>query len=441
MRILFLMVLVSCAPQVEESMTQGPPTIDQRVESILASNGGKDLFILPESDDFENIPQDPNNPLNKSKVELGKNLYHETAIAISPKNEALKYTYSCASCHFAEAGFTSGNAQGIGEGGIGDGIDRVANPLLANNLIDIQPIKSPTILNTAYFVNNLWNGQFGAGGHNEGLDHLFTEGTPKEVNNLGFEGVETQAIAGLGVHGLISNDDVLVDSWISNNEEYIELFKKSFSKTEEKEITKVSIGLAIAAFERTVLANKAPFQRYLKGDKSALSEEEKKGLLLFFGKAQCIQCHNGPNLSDGNFYAIGLSDLDENREAIITDPNNTAKNGRESFTGDSKDLFKFKTPQLYNLKDQATFGHGSSFTSIDQVIRYKNKIRFPQNRNLTFSDLSFFDRELGLNEEEISQLRLFLVKSLYDPNLDRYVPDSTISQLPFPNNDSAISLD
>src|SRR5215471_18852623 len=79
-------------------------------------------LILPQSDHYDSIPQDPRNPLNPAKVELGKLLFHETRLGGAPKFSEGLYTYSCATCHHAEAGFQSGLAQPLGEGGFGFGI-------------------------------------------------------------------------------------------------------------------------------------------------------------------------------------------------------------------------------------------------------------------------------------------------------------------------------
>lgn len=160
---------------------------------------------------------------------------------------------------------------------------------------------------------------------------------------------------------------------------------------------------------------------------------------MFFGKVNCVECHNGPALSDNNFYAIGFEDIDTNPDAIITNPDFKEVLGRASFTGDAEDNFKFKTPTLYNLKDHATLGHGSSFNSIKEVITYKNDINV-QNSMLNFTDLSYFQHKLYLSDSEIGDLSHFVEKSLYDSNLERYVPDETISKLPFPNNDRGIDI-
>lgn len=125
---------------------------DEELAELIdrASEGqGKAFFQLPDSDDFNNIPQDPNNPLSKEKVALGKLLYHETGLGLNPENNISMGNFSCASCHFASAGFQAGRVQGIGEGGIGFGLNgegRIKGSLYTEDMIDVQPIRSPSAL-------------------------------------------------------------------------------------------------------------------------------------------------------------------------------------------------------------------------------------------------------------------------------------------------------
>ena len=117
--------------------------------------------------------------LPQNKVALGKLIYHETGITegdIAPSEG----TFSCATCHNAQNGFKSGIRQGIGEGGIGFDHRRVIEG--QEDVVDVQPVTSPTVLNTAYQEVMLWNGQFGneiGGVVNVGIDpdRHFTEGT------------------------------------------------------------------------------------------------------------------------------------------------------------------------------------------------------------------------------------------------------------------------
>lgn len=410
---------------------------DSLLRQALNSNGGLNDFVLPESSQFDLIPQDPKNPITKEKVALGGFLFHETALSIDAKEPGNKKTFSCASCHHAAAGFQAGTFQGIGEGGVGFGLrgeGRTPASLLID--VDVQPVRSPSAMNGAYQPNQLWNGQFGATHLNKGTESNWVEGTPIATNKLGFEGLETQAIAGMSVHRLNINEEILKMGAYRN------LFDVVFPEVPVQErYTKFTAGLAIAAYERTLLSNKAPFQEYLRGNLDALSEQEKQGAILFFGKAQCVSCHSGPALNSMQFAAIGMGDLVDCPEPTVkTKTNDPANLGRGGFTKNPEDNFKFKVPQLYNLKDSPFYGHGSSFRSVKDVLVYKNKA-IRENNNVPESQLDERFKPLHLSLDEINALEAFLVNGLYDPKLKRFVPQSLPSGLCYPNADIQSRID
>ncbi len=101
------------------------PSLHGQLRSLLATQapfGGLTFYRLPDSDQLHKIPQDPKNRLTADKVRLGQLLYHETALAVNNVYESAVETYSCASCHFAQAGFQANLPQGIAEGGSGFGV-------------------------------------------------------------------------------------------------------------------------------------------------------------------------------------------------------------------------------------------------------------------------------------------------------------------------------
>ncbi|HFC00581.1 MAG TPA: cytochrome-c peroxidase [Phaeodactylibacter sp.] len=399
-----------------------------------ASNGvGVDYYKLPTGEDLSQIPQDPNNPLTEAKVKLGKLLYHETGLAINPMKEISRGTYSCASCHFASAGFQAGRFQGISEGGVGFGVNgegRQKGALYAGGEIDVQPLRTPTSMNGAYQKNNLWNGQFGATGINEGTEALWTAGTPKETNLLGYEGLETQAIAGLKVHRMGANEEFL--SLYPIYKTYIDEAFPDVDSTER--YTRTTMGLAVGAYERTLLSSKAPFQEWLRGDNAAMSDTEKKGAILFFGKAKCANCHNGPALSSMEFYAYGMKDLNTCPEEVFQADNAGANLGRGGFTNVAADNYKFKVPQLYNLADSPFYGHGASLRSLREVVMYKNN-GVAENAAVPASQLAADFVPLNLTNEEVDAITAFMEKSLRDPDLGRYQPESVPSGNCIPVND------
>lgn len=401
------------------------------------SNGaGLSYFIMPESNQFDLIPQDPLNPLNSAKVQLGKLLFHEAGVGLHAKlPEEGAMTYTCASCHHAAAGFQAGRAQGIGEGGVGFGIRgeaREPNPAYPHDSLDIQPIRTPTAMNGAWQELMLWNGQFGAVGANEGTEDRWAMGTPIFNNFFGHHGLETQAIAGMTVHRQFLDENVC-----ETYPMYEDLFDLAFPEWPvSTRYTNRTAGLAMAAYERTMISNKAPWQEYLKGNTSALSESEKRGAVVFFGKAECSSCHTGPAMNSMSFHGYGMNDL--NGPGIINGA--TDDKGRGGFTANPEDNYKFKTPQLYNLTDSPFLGHGSSFRSVREVVEYKNN-GIPQNPNVPESQLAEQFRPLGLTEQEITDLVNFIENALYDPYLSRYEPQTLPSGFCFPNNDVMSQID
>jgi cytochrome c peroxidase len=427
-----VILFFSCAPDNDlyEVISQEEPLKEQ----IMSVANISELLLAENS--FSTLPSDPKNPITEEKVALGKLLFHETGIALAPKKEKGNKTYSCASCHHVKAGFQSGMKQGIGEGGFGFGligeirkIDTDYDP----SMIDVQPIRTPTILNAAYQDVMLWNGQFGATKTNAGTEAEWAAGTPKETNTLGFEGVETQAIAGLGVHRL------LIDPEMIANGPYKRLFDSAFPQIPlEERYSKLNAGLAIAAYERTVVASEAPFQKWLRGESNAMDDDEKKGAMIFYGKGKCYTCHSGPGMNGMSFHTLGMNDL--SGSDIHLEPNMNDKLGRGAFTNNPDDNFAFKTPTLYNLKGLRFLGHGGSFSSVKEIIEYKNKA-VAENTDVPEENLDAEFIPLGLTDAEIIQLTNFVEISLYDANLGRFVPESLPTGACFPNADEQSRAD
>ncbi len=426
--------LAACQPELApEPAYLRLSALDRQLDSVLSPSAGglgRSGYRLPEAGDYLRIPQDPQNPLTRSKVELGKLLFHEPAMGIVPKDPAQRHTYSCASCHLFQLGFQAGRRQGIGEGGQGFGSlgeGRKSLPGFPAHLIDVQQIRAPSVLHVAYQENMLWNGQFGAGGANVGTEDRWLATNPTVHNHLGLSGIETQAIAGLETHRLA------VDAYLLDTLGYRAWFDEAFfNQPEAARGTDFNAAMAIAAYERTLLADQAPWQRWLRGEETAMTDRQKEGALLFFGKAGCDACHTGPALNSNSFHALGMEDL--TGPGILGVPNDKIALGRGDFAGDESLNFAFKTPQLYNLRGVDALGHGGTFSSVREVIAYKNAA-IPQKTTLEARQLSPQFQPLGLTEAEIFAITAFIEDALYDPNLDRYVPSSLPSGFCFPNND------
>ncbi len=407
--------------------------IDYRLTTAIeriSGNGDLDYYIFPDSENYSALPnQDPANPVTREKVELGRLLFFETGLAQIPLSSNCYETYSCSSCHLPTAGFLPGRIQGIADGAGGYGYNgefRYIRTGYTEEDLDAQGTRPMNPMNSGYSTNTLWSGAFGATGVNIGTEEHWTG--LAEVNHTGYMGLEAQNIEAFSLHRLDINDHVLDDY------AYRELFDKAFPDFEEnKRYSATTTSFALGAFLRSFLANKAPFQDWLKGDSEALTIDQKEGAMLFFGKARCYSCHSGPAFNSMNFHALGTPDMYESG-GLNTGADDPRNLGRGMFTGQEEDMHKFKVPQLYNLKDYAMYFHGSSKTSLREVIDFKMKAQ-SENPHVIDNRLSSLFYPVELTEEEISQLIDFLSNGLYDPHTKRYVPESLPSGNCFPNND------
>lgn len=409
--------------------------LDQLLNASLvraSANNQADHFILPESDDFANIPQDSHNPLTKEKVALGKMLFFETGIGLSPSKEAGKKTYSCSSCHVPSAGFRPGGIQGIADGGIGFGNNGENRSKLAayrDHEMDVQGVRALSVLNVAFVENTTWNGRFGSTGVNVGTEDRWVEEGGLHLNEEGLASLETQNIEGLEIHRMEITEEVL-DVY-----GYRTYFDQAFADdTPDERYSKRNAAFAISAYLRTLLSNQAPFQEYLKGNKDAMTEQEKRGALVFFTDAKCYHCHKDKNLGANEFYALGVNDLYQTGQAFNTSAEDETNLGRGNFTGNPEDNHKFKIPQLYNLGDAPFFFHGSSKKTLNEVVHYFND-GIPENPNVPAEQVARQFKPLNLTSAQIEDLTVFLETGLRDPNLNRYVPEAVLSGNCFPNND------
>jgi cytochrome c peroxidase len=114
-----------------------------------------------------------------------------------------------------------------------------------------------------------------------------------------------------------------------------------------------------------------------------LTDQQKRGLILFIGKASCSQCHNGPNFTDNKFHSLGaLPGEDQNRDM-----------GHFAVSRNPADRFAFKTPSLRSATQQSHFMHNGSFTSLPQVIAFYNDGGGPGPKSTLLFPLHLTDAE------------------------------------------------
>jgi cytochrome c peroxidase len=438
MKNLNILTLISLALFVAcESDTFDREQLDLDLMNVInreSPTGNLSYFILAQSDHLAALPQDPKNPLTPEKVELGSFLFFETGMGIVPQNENGMQSYSCGSCHVPAADFKPGRRQGIGEGGFGFGYkgeSRVKHSAYVEEQMDVQGIRPLNVLNVAYSAENtLWNGSFGSTAANADLSDIwgvFDKAT--ELNHLGYHGLETQNIEGLRVHRMLMTKE------LADELGYTSRFDAAFPDLPvEERYSNLAVSLAISAYLRTLTTTEAPFQKWLKGDMAAMSNEEKRGAMVFFNEGNCNTCHTSPAFSAVKFFALGVNNLD-NLVTFKEGPELAKKNlGRGGFTGREADMFKFKVPTLYNLQGTPFYFHGSSKQSIEEVVEYFDKA-IPENPNVPATQIASEFRPLGLSERQKADLVAFLKFGLQDPSVTRLAPSALPSGNCFPNAD------
>lgn len=408
------------------------------VETLNSTSrtGSYQSYIMPASNDFANLPnQDPKNPVTEAKVALGKMLFFETGLGLEPKYPVSKEAYSCSSCHIPARGFTAGRFQGIADGALGFGLSgegRHKNPQYTGDDVDAQGARPLAVINTTYITNALWAGTFGSFNVNEGTEGVWHQDSLVEINFKGLMGLEANNARALIVHRQVINKQV------TDSLGYTAMFDAAFPEIPESErYTRQTGAFAIAAYFRTILTNEAPFQLWLKGDTDAMTDQQKRGALVFFDKAGCVSCHNSPSLNSNPhlFFSLGVKNHYQTGYSVFRTNRYDKRNfGRGGFTGNEEDMHKFKVPQLYNLKDFGFYFHGASKTSIREVVEYFNN-GVPENRDIPITQVSPLFRPLHLTQDEMDDLVEFLENGLHDPNLVRYAPEQVMSGNCFPNND------
>lgn len=429
-----LAYLISCEREVANELDLDTPLrdmLDQR--SVTGSYSG---YIMPESDDYANLPnQDPKNPVTPAKVALGKMLFFETGLGLENKYPSSKQTYSCSSCHIPNRGFTAGRFQGIADGGVGfgqHGEGREKSTLYFGDEVDAQGARPLPTINTTYVSNALWAGSFGSFNVNEGTESVWHQDTLIAINFEQLMGLEANNARALAVHRQVINKAV------TDSLGYTAMFDAAFPDIpKNSRYSRKTGAFALAAYFRTILTNRAPFQRWLRGENIAMTAQQKKGAVVFFGKAGCYNCHNTPSLNafPHRFFALGVKNLYQSKYKVFaTSPSDKRNIGRGGFTGRPEDMHKYKVPQLYNLRDVGFYFHGSSKTSLREVVEYFNA-GIPENPDVPATQVSSLFRPLHLSKQEVDDLTEFLENGLFDPNLERYAPSKTQSGRCFPNSD------
>ncbi|MFN7133019.1 MAG: cytochrome-c peroxidase [Myxococcales bacterium] len=262
---------------------------------------------------FDRLPKEfasKENPITEAKVELGRTLYFDPRLS---KN----HDVSCNSCHdLATFGvdnkkFSEGHRKQLG----------------GRN--------SPTVYNAGDHVAQFWDGR---------ADTLEAQAKGPITNPV----------------EMAAPSEAHVVATLKSIPGYVKLFRKAFPK-EKDPVTFDNVARAIGAFERR-LVTPSRFDRYLAGDRKALTAEEKAGLATFL-EVGCTTCHNGVAIGGNSFQKLGLVEPYPDESDL----------GRFDHTKDDEDRMKFRVPTLRNVAKTGPWFHNGSKESLDDVIRTMGK--------------------------------------------------------------------
>ncbi len=326
------------------------------------------------------IPAD--NPQTPEKIELGRMLFFDPRLGGDAST-------ACSSCHNQEQGW-----------GFSDDLSRGYPGT-------VHWRNSQTVINSAYYGKLFWVGAASS----------LERQAPSAAKG---------AVAGNG-----END--VMEARLAFIPEYREAFRSVFGDEWPK------IGnawRAIASFERTLVQTDTPLDRYLRGEEEALSEQQLRGKALFEGKANCIECHNGPMATDERYYNIGVPPAprwEEDALAQITFRyEQYAKGVTEELyrfikddaglyyrTKQKEDMGKFRTPSLRYTLYTAPYMHNGALWDLTEVVEFYNN---GGGENEFGHNLSPLIRPLGLNDDEIEDLVAFL-EAFSGPEIRMTVPE------------------
>ena len=289
------------------------------------------------------IPFPADNPYSDAKARVGGMLFFDPRLSVAG-------TMSCATCHNPALSWQDGLRVGVGH-------DEKA-----------LPRSTPTIIDLAWADLLMWDGRK--------------------------DGLEDQASGPISTAAEMGGSVEKAVATVASLAGYRSAFGAAFGADD---VTFARIAQAIATFERTLVSNKAPFDRWVDGDAAAIGDDAKRGFAVFNGKGNCAACHSTWRFTDDAFHDIGLPSLDPGRASQVPDEPSLEH--------------AFKTPTLRNVEQRGPYMHdGSVETLRGVVVHYDTGF-------LDRPSLSPDMRRLHLSDGEVNDLLAFMhtLTSVDDP--------------------------
>ena len=315
---------------------------------------------------------------NPDQAKLGQLLFFDPILS-GNRNIA------CATCHHPTLGTGDGLSLGIGEGGDGLGTKRTPGEG-ADRIRKRIPRNAPALWNLgAREVEVLFHdGRLSVSDiYDNGFDNPAQEWLPEGLNSI----LAAQALFPMTSQFEMAGDpdenhvagaayDRIDAVWpivakrVRNVPEYAHLFTEAFDDVNDPlDITITHVVNAIAAFEGTEFrSHDSAFDAFLEGDEGVLTPDQRAGLDLFYGKANCASCHSGPLLTDHRFHALMLPHFGPGKtrqwDPIVRDV------GRMGASDRLEDAYRFRTPSLRNVALTAPYGHNGAYATLEAMLRH-----------------------------------------------------------------------
>jgi cytochrome c peroxidase len=417
--------------------------VDQQLSAVLAQHGFTGNIE-------STLEARLGRPVSKKLAKIGQDLFFDTLLGLNDDN-------SCSGCHSPTAGFGDTQSIAIGvenNGAVGPDRDGPRNQR-----------RTPSIINTAFYPTLMWNSRFlpvsgDPFDNGQGFSFPAPEGMslsyqPHLLNAQAFvpptEVVEMAGFTAPPTHGALRE---VVRARVNGVQDYRKDFGKVFAGVKAgAPVTYDMIAAAIAEYEISLTFTNAPIDRFARGQKSAMTLHQKRGALLFFGKAGCVSCHavsgdSNEMFSDFQEHAIGVPQIVPADTNVVYDgPDANEDFGREQLTGDPADRYKFRSSPLRNAAVQPTFFHNGAFTTLEGAVRHHLDV-FASAEAYTTAHLDadlqgpigplapvlaavdpLLEDPIDLTEEEIAWLVDFVGEGLLDPRarpreLEKLIPRS-----------------
>lgn len=420
---------------------------------------GLDQQLRTRIDAAQVTPLDLGAPQAEARVELGRALMFDKVLS---GNRDI----SCATCHHSLLHTADGLAVSIGTGGAGLGPTRVLGT--GRQFI---PRNAPEVFNRGapQWRTMFWDARV-AGSPGEGFVTPAGDALPAGLESLLAAQAMFPVTSADEMRGASGDRDVFGDEnelavipaddfpaiWEALLQRllalpgYVDMFAAAYPAVASADLGFQHAANAIAAFEIDAWSlAESPWDRYVRGDDTALSDDAKRGALLFFGDAGCGECHNGPLLTDQEYHNIGVPQLGPGKGSSAP-----LDHGAEAVTGDRADRFAFRTPPLRNVRLTGPWMHNGAFASLEAAVRHTldpesslrayDRSQLPTAlRDTVLSDPAVVDEILASLDEDVAVARTLsqaqfdllvaFLDALTDPaaaDLGRDIPESVPSGLP-----------